>query len=53
MRSSRIPSRYILLGSAQAATGIDFSDVIHDLERKVRCKKHYGGHISNVQIATL
>jgi len=42
------------LGSAQAATGIDFSEVvIHDLERKVRCKKHYGGHISNVQIATL
>jgi glutathione synthase len=42
------------LGSAQAATGIDFADVvIHDLERKVRSKRHYGGHISNVQIATL
>ncbi len=42
------------LGSAQAATGVDFAEVvIHDLERKVRCKKHYGGNISNVQIATL
>jgi glutathione synthase len=42
------------LGSAQAATGIDFAEVvIHDLERKVRCKKHYGAHISNVQIATM
>jgi glutathione synthase len=42
------------LGSAQAATRIDFSEVvIHDLERKVRCKKNYGAHITNVQIATL
>ena len=42
------------LGSAQAATGVDFAEVvIHDLERKVRCKKHYGGHLTNVQIATL
>jgi glutathione synthase len=42
------------LGSAQAATGVDFAEVvIHDLERKVRCRKHYGAHISNVQIATL
>lgn len=42
------------LGSAQTATGIDFAEVvIHDLERKVRCKKHYGGHLTNVQIATL
>jgi len=42
------------LGSAQAATGVDFAEaVIHDLERKVRSRKHYGGHISNVQIATL
>jgi glutathione synthase len=42
------------LGSAQAATGIDFAEVvIHDLERKVRCRRHYGAHISNVQIATL
>jgi glutathione synthase len=42
------------LGSAQAATGVDFAEVvIHDLERKVRCRRHYGGSISNVQIATL
>jgi glutathione synthase len=42
------------LGSAQTATGIDFAEVvIHDLERKVRCRRHYGAHISNVQIATL
>jgi len=42
------------LGSAQAATGVDFAEVvIRDLERKVRCKKHYGSHLTNVQIATL
>jgi glutathione synthase len=42
------------LGSAQAATGIDFTEsVIHDLERKVRCRKHYGASLSNVQLATL
>lgn len=42
------------LGSAQAATGIDFAEVvIHDLERKVRCRRHYGATLSNVQIATL
>lgn len=42
------------LGSAQTATGIDFTEVvIHDIERKVRCRKHYGASISNVQIATL
>ncbi len=42
------------LGSAEAATGIDFAEVvIHDLERKVRCRKHYGATLSNVQLATL
>lgn len=42
------------LGSAQAATGVDFAEVvIRDLERKVQYRRHYGGHISNVQIATL
>jgi glutathione synthase len=42
------------LGSAQAATGIDFAEcIIHDLERKVRIRRHYGRAISNVQIATL
>jgi glutathione synthase len=42
------------LGSAQAATGVDFAEaVIHDLERKVRCRRHYGGSLTNVQIATL
>jgi glutathione synthase len=42
------------LGSAQSATGVDFAEVvIHDLERKVRCRRHYGRSISNVQIATL
>jgi glutathione synthase len=42
------------LGSAQAATGVDFARVvIDDLERKVRSKQHYGGALSNVQIATL
>lgn len=42
------------LGSAQQATGVDFAEiVIADLERKVRGKKHYGGSISNVQIATM
>lgn len=42
------------LGSAQSATGVDFAGlVIEDLERKVRCKRQYGGNLSNVQIATL
>src|SRR5688572_23415862 len=42
------------LGSAQAATGVDWARiVIDDLERKVRSKQHYGGALSNVQIATL
>jgi glutathione synthase len=42
------------LGSAQSATGVDFARVvIEDLERKVRCKQHYGGNLSNVQIATI
>jgi glutathione synthase len=42
------------LGSAQQATGIDFARVvIEDLERKVRSKAHYGGAISNAQMATL
>ena len=42
------------LGSAQAATGVDWAPiVIGDLERKVRSKQHYGGALSNVQIATL
>ncbi|HYO26230.1 MAG TPA: glutathione synthetase [Lacipirellulaceae bacterium] len=42
------------LGSAQNATGVDFAEVVvHDLERKVRCRRHYGGSISNVTIATL
>jgi glutathione synthase len=42
------------LGSAQSSTGVDFAEVvIHDLERKVRCRRHYGRNISNVQIATL
>lgn len=42
------------LGSAQQATGVDFTEiVIADLERKVRGKKHYGRNISNVQIATM
>jgi glutathione synthase len=42
------------LGSAQAATDVDFAEVvIHDLERKVRCRKHYGATLSNVQLATL
>lgn len=42
------------LGSAQAATGVDFAEiVVRDLERKVRCKASYGSAISNVQIATI
>lgn len=42
------------LGSAQAATGVDFAEVvIRDLERKVRCKASYGASISNVQVATI
>jgi glutathione synthase len=42
------------LGSAQQATGVDFARVvIEDLERKVRSKAHYGGAMSNVQVATL
>lgn len=42
------------LGSAQAATGVDFAEVvIHDLERKVRCRRHYGRALTNVQLATL
>lgn len=42
------------LGSAQAATGIDFSEiVIRDLERKIQYKQYYGANISNVQIATI
>jgi glutathione synthase len=42
------------LGSAQQVTGVDFTRlVVEDLERKVRCKQHYGGVISNVQIATI
>jgi glutathione synthase len=42
------------LGSAEAATGVDFAEVvIHELESKVSFKKHYGEHISNVQIATM
>lgn len=42
------------LGSAQQATGVDFTDiVIADLERKVRGKKYYGSSISNAQIATM
>lgn len=42
------------LGSAQAATGVDFSRVvIADLERKVRSKTYYNGAMTNVQIATL
>jgi glutathione synthase len=42
------------LGSAQQATGVDFARVvIEDLERKVRSKTHYGGAMSNVQVATL
>jgi glutathione synthase len=42
------------LGSAQQATGVDFTEiVIADLERKVRGKKYYGSNISNMQIATM
>jgi glutathione synthase len=42
------------LGSAQAATGVDFARlVIEDLERKVRCKQQYGGNLPNLQIATI
>jgi glutathione synthase len=42
------------LGSAQQATGVDFTEiVIADLERKVRGKRYYGGNISNMQIATM
>jgi glutathione synthase len=42
------------LGSAQSATGVDFAEVvIHDLERKVRCRRHYGRNLTNVQLATL
>ncbi len=42
------------LGSAEAATGVDFAEVvIHELESKVSFKKLYGEHISNVQIATM
>jgi glutathione synthase len=42
------------LGSAQQATGVDFARaVIEDLQRKVRCKRHYGASLSNVQIATI
>jgi glutathione synthase len=41
-------------GSAQAATGVDFAEVvIHDLERKVRCRRQYGRSLTNVQLATL
>src|SRR5262249_55073040 len=42
------------LGSAQNPTGVDFAEVvIHDLERKVRVRRHYGSSISNRKIATL
>lgn len=42
------------LGSAQAATGIDFAEVvIRDLERKAKYKSYYGANITNVQIATI
>ncbi|HMO83315.1 MAG TPA: glutathione synthetase [Lacipirellulaceae bacterium] len=42
------------LGSAQAATGVDFAEVVvRDLERKVRCKRNYGSYLSNLQLATL
>jgi glutathione synthase len=42
------------LGSAQAATGIDFAEVvIRDLERKAKYKRYYGQNITNVQIATI
>ncbi|MBA4106443.1 MAG: glutathione synthetase [Pirellula sp.] len=42
------------LGSAQQATGVDFTEiVIADLERKVRGKKYYGRNISNAQMATM
>jgi glutathione synthase len=42
------------LGSAQQFAGVDFSHtVIHDIERKVRCKRSYGSAISNLQIATI
>jgi glutathione synthase len=42
------------LGSAQAASGVDFTSVVvDDLERKVRCKQQYGGSLTNVQFATI
>jgi glutathione synthase len=42
------------LGSAQAASGINFAEVvIRDLERKAQYKSYYGANISNVQIATI
>jgi glutathione synthase len=42
------------LGSAQQATGVDFSAVvIADLERKVRGKRYYASGISNMLIATM
>jgi glutathione synthase len=42
------------LGSAQAATGVDFAEVvIRDLERKAKYKSYYGANITNVQIATI
>jgi glutathione synthase len=42
------------LGSAQAATGVDFAEVvIRDLERKAQYKRYYGANITNLQIATI
>jgi glutathione synthase len=41
-------------GSAQTATGADYSEVvIRDLERKVNYKRYYGAGLSNVQLATI
>ncbi len=42
------------LGSAQSATGVDFTQVIiSDLERKAKYREYYGSNVSNVQIATI
>jgi glutathione synthase len=42
------------LGIAEKITDCDFTEhVIADLERKVEIRRHYGGSLSNVQLATL
>ena len=42
------------LGSSSHFAGIDFPQVvIEDLERKVQYKQYYGGHVNNVELATL